>query len=96
MDNPLVATLLKKSDSLSPGSHQLPVAPQVGVGPGPLPLHAGHFNWLDPVEVSSCVQQPCHVWKTVFCSIHLYPPALTFFLPPLPECIELNITVTYS
>lgn len=62
-----------------------------GLGDFPLLLHSGRLKeYAGLVQatkgaVSSCVQQPCHIQRTVVHRTPPCPPALTFFLPLLPK-----------
>ena len=51
MKNLPVATLLVKNGSPPPGTHQLPIIPQLGMGPhGPLPCLCWNVIWLGLVQ----------------------------------------------
>lgn len=77
-------------DSLSPRSHQLSIAPKLGVGPRSLSP-----SWLEcwmawsstglvkatTASVSSWVQRYCHVQKTLFHRSSSQPLSLTIFPP---------------
>lgn len=66
-------TPLRKTDFIPSSSHQLQIAKSCGwVGPHePFPFPGWNFDWLDFVPATSAsvrnaVQQPCHVFMTVF------------------------------
>lgn len=94
-------TSLKKTDSLSPSSYQMPVAPQLVVGVcGHLPLPCWDSLCLEFVQVLYLLSQPlwllicnypvCHVGKTPFPWHYPPPQALTISLSPLLR-ISLSI-----
>lgn len=87
-------TSLEKTDSLSPSSYQMPVAPQLVLGVcGHLPLQCWASVWREFVQVLCVLTQPlwllicnypvCHVGKTLFPWCYPPPQALTISLSPL-------------
>lgn len=79
--HPPVPTSSNDNDVSFPSTHQLPRAPQQGMGLGD---HIPHLcitwiGWLDPTAaVSLQVGQPCHVQKAAHHSTPPHPPAPTF------------------
>lgn len=91
--------LLRKTDSDSPSSYQLPMPPQLGVGHCVhLPSPWRNLVWLEYEQVLCTLSQSLWLYIHNFHSIQktlfpcAYPPplALTLFLPP-PLKLTLNL-----
>ena len=89
-----IGHITKKNDFLSPGGgHQLPIAPQIGVGPWrPGPFYAGILPALvlGRLPQPLCVDESTSPWPEV--GTHRSPPhllALSYhFLPEVPCTLE--------
>lgn len=91
---PLRTTLLRKTDSPSLSSHQLPVVPQIEDFMILSPVHAGILSSLlyavlmvyaVPTAVIPCAQWPCHAGQILLCCRYSLPLSITAFLPFLPQ-----------